>query len=306
MRVGANMDIEELLEIVSHHVFTDFKVSLRVKAIQVIKTTSTQMLMGLSIKMGLGVVKSVTDKVLKQIEGKTNKPWITYCVYVGWPGGMPFTERKVGQQLENNGRQTFIFQVDAKEQLRFAHLLKVAKETHAWTEAWGARPFTMEMIPNQKNTEHPELEDRRERYQKAVRQNGSMQLCTGLLTLPGVINCNKEHTLRRVSPDGDPKDPVKRSVRSIMEGLEKDSQNTWLLVTEIRAGVTGGFFSSVIPDVKTMAREWAKNPAVQIYWSLVRRGVVKEDVMKFLTESFETSELVKIGRSRWSKTKKWE
>ena len=66
-----------------------------------------------------------------------------------------------------------------------------------------------------------------------------------------------------------------------MEGLEKDGQKTWLLVTEIRAGVTGGFFSSVIPDVKTMAREWAKNPAVQIYWSLVRRGVMKEDVMKF-------------------------
>ena len=65
------------------------------------------MLMGVSIKMGLDVVKSVTDKVLKHIEGATNKPWIKYCVYVGWPGGMPFIERKQGQQMEDNGRQTF-------------------------------------------------------------------------------------------------------------------------------------------------------------------------------------------------------
>jgi hypothetical protein len=35
----------------------------------------------------------------------------------------------------------------------------------------------------------------------------------------------------------------------------------------------------------------------------VRRCVVKEDVIKFLSKSFETSELIKIEMSRWSKTK---
>ena len=95
------MDIDELLEMVGHHIFTDFKVSLRAKGIQVIKTTSTQMLMGLSIKMGPEVVKSVTDKVLKLIEGETDKPWINFCVYMGWPGGMPFIERKARQQLDD-------------------------------------------------------------------------------------------------------------------------------------------------------------------------------------------------------------
>ena len=48
------------------------------------------------------------------------------------------------------------------------------------------------------------------------------QLSTGLLTLPGVINLNKEHTLRRFSPDGEVREPVVRSVRSIMEGLKND------------------------------------------------------------------------------------
>ena len=59
----------------------------------------------------------------------------------------------------------------------------------------------------------------------------------------------------------------------------------------------------MIPDIKHVARERAKNPAVQIYWILVRRGVTEEDVQKFIAESFETSELIKIKRPRWSKTK---
>ena len=86
--------IEELLEMVGTHLYTDFKESFRVKEIQLIKTKSTQMLTGVSIKMGLDVVKSVTDKMLNIFEGDTNKPWIKYCVYVAWPGGMPFIERK--------------------------------------------------------------------------------------------------------------------------------------------------------------------------------------------------------------------
>ena len=52
-----------------------------------------------------------------------------------------------------------------------------------------------------------------------------------------------------------------------------------------------------------MAKEWVKNPAVQIYWTLARRGVSREDLMKFLSESFVTSELIKIERSRWNKIK---
>lgn len=304
LRVGANMDIDELLETVGYHVYTDFRVTLKAKGVQVIKTASTHMILGLSTKIGLGVVKTVTDKVLKQLEGDTEKPWIQYCVHLGWPGGMPFTEKKAGQQTEDNGRQTFIFQVDAKDESRFAGLLQKAKQTHAWNGIWGARMITLEMVPNRNNREAPELEGKRHRYQKAVRQHGSMQLSTGLLTLPGVIDCNKIHSLRRFSPEGVPKEPVKRSVRSIMEGLEKDGQNIWILVTEISEGVIGGFFSSIIPDVKIMAREWSTNPAVQIYWSLVRRGVVEEDVRKFLAESFETSELLKIEKSRWSKTKR--
>jgi hypothetical protein len=43
-----------------------------------------------------------------------------------------------------------------------------------------------------------------------------------------------------------------------VEALEKDGQNVWISVTKIRAGVTGGFYSSVIPDINIVAREWAE------------------------------------------------
>jgi hypothetical protein len=148
MRVGANMDTEEWMEMAGTHHCIDSKVSFRVKGIQLIKTTSTHMLMGMSIKMGLDTVKSVTGKVPKQIEGATNKPWIKYCIYVGWPGGMPSIERKQGQHMDDNGCQTFIYQVDTQEPHIFAHLLQEAKDAHAWNEVWGSRPFTMETISN--------------------------------------------------------------------------------------------------------------------------------------------------------------
>ena len=106
------------------------------------------------------------------------------------------------------------------------------------------------------------------------------QLRTGQLMLPGVINFNKEYTLRRFSPHGEVRQPMIRSIKSLLQELQTD-----------------------VPTMKNVAKEWVKNPAVQIYWTLARRGVSREDLMKFLSESFVTSELIKIERSRWNKSK---
>ena len=60
---------------------------------------------------------------------------------------------------------------------------------------------------------------------------------------------------------------------------------------------------SDVPTTKYVAKDWVKNPAVQIYWTLARRGVAREDLMKFLAESFVPSELIKTKRSRWNMSK---
>ena len=53
-----------------------------------------------------------------------------------------------------------------------------------------------------------------------------MQLSTGLLTLSGVINYDKKtHTLRGYEKDGVTKEPVVRSIKTVMEGLKKEEQD---------------------------------------------------------------------------------
>lgn len=168
MRVSANMDIEELLEEVGVHLWSYFKVSLRVKGVQLVKTIPTQLLMGVSVKMGPNTVKKTTDMVIKEVEGDTSNEWIKYSVYVGWPGGMPYTERKPGEPTEDSGRQAFIYQVDAREYQRFSQLLNAAKESHALCDILGERVFTMEMVPTFRKTKPPELEDKKKLYQKAA------------------------------------------------------------------------------------------------------------------------------------------
>ena len=106
------------------------------------------------------------------------------------------------------------------------------------------------------------------------------QLREGQLVLPGVINFNKEYTLRRFSPQGEVRQPTIRSIKALLQELQSD-----------------------VPTTKYVAKDWVKNPAVQIYWTLARRGVAREDLMKFLAESFVPSELIKIERSRWNMSK---
>ena len=43
-----------------------------------------------------------------------DEEWIKYIVKVGWSGGMLFLERNPNEMIDNNRKQAFIHQVDAK------------------------------------------------------------------------------------------------------------------------------------------------------------------------------------------------
>ena len=74
------------------------------------------------------MIKNEFDQVLRGFEGNTSKKWIEYSDLVGWPGGMPYNERKSGEPVEDSGRQAFIYQVDANKYLIFTYSLGVEKE----------------------------------------------------------------------------------------------------------------------------------------------------------------------------------
>ena len=56
------------------------------------------------------------------------------------------------------------------------------------------------------------------------------QLRTGQLMLPGVINLNKEYTLRRFSAHGEVRQPMIRSIKSLLQELQTDvpTMKMWL------------------------------------------------------------------------------
>ena len=69
-----------------------------------------------------------------------------------------------------------------------------------------------------------------------------------------------------------------RSIKTSIEGPKHGGEKLWLSVTEMRQGSIASFFLSNTTVEISYAKEWAKNPEVQIYWNLVRKGCCEGDI----------------------------
>lgn len=127
---------------------------------------------------------------------------IYYNVYEGFPMGMPFIPFVEGRPREDNGRNCCISQVDNAEAERFGRILAIAKNNNIWSNFWGDRVFTVNMVPTFKKDEDPELGARQPIYQKMVRDNGSLQLSKSHMIFPGLLDYNKKFVLRRSDANG--------------------------------------------------------------------------------------------------------
>ena len=97
---------------------------------------------------------------------------------------------------------------------------------------------------------------------------------------------------------------MEKSVRDILEGMEWEGEKIFLMVTRIKGGHVGAFFSNVIDSCKERVIAISKHPAAQIYWKAYKRGVYVEDINKLLVHCFDVREVNKIPNSRYSKTTK--
>ena len=102
----------------------------------------------------------------------------------------------------------------------------------------------------------------------------------------------RKHVLRKKDKNGKSIEPVTRLITSMMKGLKYCQEKAWILVAKIRQGVVGGCFSSVVPGIKVYVKEWSKRPAVQIYYLLLKTGLLEGNINKMLTERFDLTELV--------------
>ena len=88
-----------------------------------------------------------------------------------------------------------MYMVAKKEAPKMDRLLEVAKDLNLWAGTWGEKVFTLQMVPNPKEDDDAETEDRRDEYQNSVRENGSLNMSRGCTILRGCHDCTTKFTL---------------------------------------------------------------------------------------------------------------
>ena len=64
-----------------------------------------------------------------------------------------------------------------------------------------------------------------------------------------------------------------------------------------------GFFSNVVPGIKTFIEAWVKEACTQMWWKLDKRGVHSDDIYDVLSTCFQPECLVNVENSKWSRSK---
>ena len=132
MRLGANYDIKEVLKDVAVHWQIDAKINIQWKGIQVMDTTSLQLLVGLHQVFGQQVVESKARKIIESIDKKIHGDKVDdpllWSVAPGRAEGLPFRVLKEGETWTDNGRRGWIFTCPTVQEGRFDAVLEVAKK----------------------------------------------------------------------------------------------------------------------------------------------------------------------------------
>ena len=66
-------------------------------------------------------------------------------------------------------------------------------------------------------------------------------------------------------------------------------------------GVTTGYFSSVVKEIKEHVAAFVLCPAAQVYWWLRRRGCIMDDINRLICHCFTLSQQQKITKSKYAK-----
>ncbi len=105
----------------------------------------------------------------------------------------------------------------------------------------------------------------------------------GAASIEGMIDINTTFNLRLLpGADGTERPPMKTSVKEIFSMMEHNGKRVWICLSTGTNGMSTGYFSSVVEDIKAHVAAFILYPAAQVYWWLCRRGCVTEDVNKLI------------------------
>jgi hypothetical protein len=194
-----------------------------------------------------------------------SKKWIWYAVVREFPAGMPWegAEEKQQKQGTNNTRLAYVLHVHKPDYKRMKTLLAYAKEMDIWHKHWRNASFTIK-LPDEKSPQGVKT-----KYIQMVQTHGSVQLSMGAASIEGMININTLFTLRLFpGADGKPHNPTTTLVREVFILMEINKKKVWICLLTGSNGMSTGYFSSVVEDIKEHVAAFVLCPGAQVYWWL--------------------------------------
>jgi hypothetical protein len=134
----------------------------------------------------------------------------------------------------------------------------------------------------------------------------------GAATIEGMLDVDTVFELCLL-PDTkrNPRQPTKTTIKEILSMMTLPNHNpkpgqplshkVWICLSTGTNGMTTGYFSSVVPEIRDHVAAFTMCPAAQVYWWLRRRGCLTEDINQLIRHCFTISQQQKVTKSKYMK-----
>jgi hypothetical protein len=83
--------------------------------------------------------------------------------------------------------------------------------------------------------------------------------------------------------------------------MEINEKMVWICLSTGSNGMSTGYFSSIVEDIKEHVAAFVLCPGAQVYWWLCRRGCVTDDINQLIRHCFTLSQQQKVTKSKYLK-----
>jgi hypothetical protein len=140
------------------------------------------------------------------------------------------------------------------------------------------------------------------KYIQMVQMRGTVQLSMGAASIEGMIDIDTSFTLQLLpGADGKLRTPTTTLVREVFCLMEINEKKVWICLSMGSNGMSTGYFSSVVEDIKVHVAAFVQCPGVQVYWWLCRRGCVAKDITCLIRHCYTLSQQQKVTKSKYLK-----
>ncbi len=233
-------------------------------------------------------------------------PWPNFAVVSEQPTGQLYDRPETGKDGKPiqkpyvpppSKRRSLHIMCKKSDYVRLTSLVTAAKIRNMWLKVFGMC-YPVEAPDN--NYSKTQCTD----YMTMVDVHESAQLSYGTARISGLKDPGVSSTLKRVNGD-----PITISIRQIMRmittprgivnGKVVPGQPVWLCVLRADNGSYTGYYAGANSKHQKFASAFAKCPAAQIRYFLIRHGIEQHDVNKFVRDNFMMAQVRLIGQAKW-------